>query len=136
MTSKRTGTVLVVDDHSNWRDLLSTLLENDGHRVVTACSTEEAKSQLRNGKFDVAVLDMRLVDDVFDVGGMLLLQEAKRLHPSMKAIILTGFPDVEQRAKAIKFYGADGYYEKAPDGRPFDIDEFSRLVFELLGDCQ
>lgn len=134
MTNKRTGTILVVDDHSNWRDLLSTLLESDGHRIITASNVEEARVQLRDNDFDIAVLDMRLVDDVFDVGGMLLLREAKRLRPSMKAIILTGFPDPEQCTKAIEFYGADGYYEKAPDGRPFDIDQFSKMIIELLRD--
>jgi len=132
MASKRLGTILVVDDHYNWCQLLREILEYDGHQVATARCSEEARALLSASRFDVAVLDMRLVADVFDVGGMILLQEIKNLYPSMKAIILTGFPDPDQRAKAIEFYGADGYYEKAPDGKPFDIDQFSDLINRLL----
>ena len=76
---------------------------------------------------------MRLVDDLaYNIQGMGLLQEAKKLQPAAKAVILTGYPDSAQRDKALNFYKADGYFEKAPEGEPLDIDQFSRIVFSLL----
>jgi hypothetical protein len=50
----------------------------------------------------------------------------------IKAIILTGYPDSEQKNKAIECYHAEGYLEKVPDGTPLDIDKFSQLIFGLL----
>jgi DNA-binding NtrC family response regulator len=135
MATKRTGVILVVDDHEDWCQLLSTVLTLDGHQVVTAGTFDEAKEVLKNSCFDIAVFDMRLmVDGVFGAQGMMLVVEAKKLHPSMKAIILTGFPDESQRAKALDFYHADRYLEKAPGGQTFDIDAFSQLIFDLLAE--
>ncbi len=135
MVAKRSGIILVVDDHKNWRELLATILETDGHQVRVAGNFQEAQALLKAHDFEIAIFDMRLMDSVYDVQGMLLLKEAKRLHPSIKAIILTGYPDTTQRAKALDFYGAVHYLEKAPDGQPsFDIDVFSQLMFDLLGE--
>ena len=132
MGSKRTISILVVDDLESWRDLLSAILEGDGHQVVTASTFQEAKTLLEIEQFDVVILDMRLVDDsVYNIQGMALLEEAKRLTPSTKAIILTGYPDPDHRAKALDFYKADGYFEKAPNGQPLDIEKFSQLILDL-----
>lgn len=135
MITKRNDNVLVVDDLEGWRDLLAAILESDGYQVVTASTFEEARSLLEVKRFDIAILDMRLVDtSVHNIQGMDLLKEAKRLNPAIKAIILTGYPDPNQKAKALDFYGADGYLEKAPEGQPFDVDNFSEAVSDLLQD--
>ena len=127
------GTIFVVDDHQTWRKLLVEILQDDGHNVKTATTFQEAISLLDSDNFDIAIIDMRLVDaSEFNIEGMKVLKEAKRLHPSIKAIILTGYPTPEQKTKAIEYYHADHYLEKAPEGKPFDIDKFSRLIFELL----
>ena len=133
MAKKKCGRILVVDDHRNWRDLLTALLEGDGHEVVTASTFHEGLGLLRAESFDAAILDMRLVDSsVYNIQGMALLGEAKRLQPLIRAVILTGYPDADQRIRALEFYGADYYIEKAPEGVPFEVDSFSRLIFELL----
>jgi DNA-binding NtrC family response regulator len=132
MSIQQSSSILVVDDHENWRELLVAILEADGHQVVTAKNSDEAQALLESNCFDAAILDMRLTDSLFDIQGMHLVKEAKRLHPSIKAIILTGFPDEEQRVKALTFYGADGYFEKVPGGRPFRTDEFSQLISHML----
>jgi len=129
------GNILVVDDHPNWTELLSIILTDDGHKATKAANFQEAVDLLKCNPFDIAILDMRLVDaSSYNIQGMEVLKEAKKLQPSIKAIILTGYPDPKQREKAMDFYKADGYYEKAPDGKPFDIDVFSREIFKLLNE--
>jgi two-component system NtrC family response regulator len=133
MAGKKRGHILVVDDHRNWRELLAALLESDGHEVMTAGSFQEGLRLLKAERFDAAILDMRLVDSsVYNIQGMALLREAKRLQPSIKAVILTGYPDPDQETRALHFYGADYYIQKAPEGQPFAVDSFSRLISELL----
>lgn len=130
---KQSSSVLVVDDQESWRDLLVAIFEESGCEVMAASTFEEGKTLLREKSFDLAILDMRLVDvSPYNVQGMALLRDAKRLHPVMKAIILTGYPDPDQRVRAIDFFGADGYFEKVPDGQPLDVDTFSQLVSSLL----
>jgi DNA-binding NtrC family response regulator len=128
-----TCNILLVDDLPSWRDLLSTILEKDGYNVKTANDFQEAKGLLQMEKFDIAIFDMRLIDHAeHNIQGMALVREAKTLQPSIKAIILTGYPDPKQKARALNFYGADGYYEKAPEGEFFDIETFSELIENLL----
>jgi len=132
---KMKGNILVVDDHPNWPELLSIILTDDGHKVTKAANFQEAVDLLKCNPFDIAILDMRLVDaSSYNIQGMEVLKEAKKIRPSIKAIILTGYPDQKQREKALNFYKADGYYEKAPDGKPFDIDVFSKEIFRLLNE--
>jgi len=127
--------ILVVDDQSNWRELLSVILTDDGYNVTIATDFQEAVDLLKCNPFDIAILDMRLVDaSSYNIQGMEVLREAKKHQPSIKAIILTGYPDIKQREKAVNFYKADGYYEKAPDGKPFDIEVFSKEIFRLYNE--
>jgi len=133
--------ILVVDDYPNWRDLLQHVLEGEGYVVQVAVSHLEAITKLEKEKFDVVILDMRLVDaETYNVQGMDLLKRLKKKAPNTGAVILTGYPDLSQKEKAIGQYGADAYLSKSPEGKDnsgidnFDIDAFSDLVASLTQD--
>jgi CheY-like chemotaxis protein len=127
------GNILVVDDYENWRSFVKSVLEDDGHHVVTAASHSEAEEKLSIGVFDVVVLDMRLVDDEkYNVQGMALLKMIKAQKPTTGAVILTGYPDPLHEQRALTSYGADAYLHKVPDNTEFDIEDFSRLVSKLV----
>jgi two-component system response regulator (stage 0 sporulation protein F) len=131
--NKLKGKILVVDDQQGWRELLEDILSEDGYEVVTASNFKEAIDLLKRKHFDLATIDMRLVDpSPYNIDGMRVLKETKTQKPLIKAIILTGYPDEAQKDKALNFYGADGYYEKAPDGKPFDIVEFKQIISNFL----
>ena len=136
MKTARKGRVLVVDDYENWRFLLKSLLEGDGHIVLTAPSHHEAEEALSTNAFDVVVLDMRLVDDEkYNVQGLDLLRQIKTQASFTGAVILTGYPDSAHRERALNLYGADAYLSKAPDDEDigdFDIEGFSSLIAELI----
>ncbi len=127
------GKILVIDDQIGWRELLEDILSEDGYEIKTGTNLQEAIELLKTKTFDLATIDMRLVDaSPYNIDGMRVLKEAKKQQSAIKAIILTGYSDEKQRDKALNFYGADHYCEKAPDGKPFDIDEFKQLIFNLL----
>lgn len=52
--------ILVVEDESEIRELLSLLLLRQGHRVQQCASALEALDQLRKNKFDLIILDWML----------------------------------------------------------------------------
>jgi two-component system response regulator (stage 0 sporulation protein F) len=126
------GTILVVDDYLSWRELLEAALKLDGHRVKCAENLEAAQSYLAEFLFDLAIFDMRLGDREYGVQGLTLVSLAKSLQPKIKTIILTGFPDTQQKDKALKTYHADLYVEKVQDGQPLDIDYLSFQILQLL----
>lgn len=100
MTEKN-NRILVVDDLSDWRTTLSGLLTDVGYEVQTAESFDKAMEQLDKNSFDLAILDLRLVDsDVENEGGLKLAEEIKKSWARTRIIIITayGTPDRMRRA--------------------------------------
>jgi signal transduction histidine kinase len=56
------GTLLVVDDESTNRDVLSRRLRRQGHTVVTANSGADALAVMRERPFDLVLLDIMMPD--------------------------------------------------------------------------
>jgi len=52
--------ILVVDDEAEVRDVLTELLELDGHRVEAVGTGEEALARLRQRRYDVILTDIRM----------------------------------------------------------------------------
>jgi DNA-binding response OmpR family regulator len=70
--------ILIVDDESNIRLMLRTLLESDGHTVSEAANGKEALSAVRREDFDLMILDLNMpVLDGMGVLGQLKESEAE-----------------------------------------------------------
>jgi DNA-binding NtrC family response regulator len=77
------GKVLIVDDYSDWRNMLSGLIEREGHLVVSV-STE-------NKDLDLVILDIRLVEtEENNEDGMRLLAEIRKRLSFTRVIMVTG----------------------------------------------
>jgi diguanylate cyclase (GGDEF)-like protein len=50
--------VLVVDDHSGSREVITRVLESSGYRVAAACDGEEALAKLAAERFDLVLVDL------------------------------------------------------------------------------
>ena len=124
------GSILVVDDQPNWRLALSALLKSEGFAVTQARNFEDAKAILVSSVFDVAVLDVRLVDeDIFNVEGLELLGFVRANSPATRVIILTGYPEGIKRELE-----ADAFILKVPKGSTFDSVGFTNLIREFIKD--
>jgi len=105
------STVLVVDDEPVVLDICARLLERDADLIVTlAASAEEALPLLEEQRFDVLVTDKNLPG----MGGVELIAEARRLQPSLEAVMITGYASSESVVAAFAA-GASDYILK-----PFD----------------
>jgi DNA-binding NtrC family response regulator len=116
--------ILVVDDESGVRDMLSDLLNDAGYAVETAENGKQAIKACEKSPFDVALIDIELPD----IKGTELLNRMKKLQPKMIKIIITGHPTLESAMKAVN-ERADGYVLK-----PFEPKDLLRKIGELLNE--
>ncbi len=124
------GNVLIVDDYSDWRDMLSGLIQREGHWVEVAGSREEALVHLdENRDPDLVILDIRLVEtEENNEDGMRLLAVIRERLPFTRVIMVTGYGTMETQRRAFKEYQAFDFFRKAQ----FDSDEFRRSVREAV----
>lgn len=114
---------LVVDDEPEVCNFFSYLLKKKGHRVVAAYSGSQAVDLLKQNRFNVALVDLKLPD----LNGLQVLREIKKVQPACEVIIITGYSTVKSAVEAIQS-GAFDYVEK-----PFgDITEMENLLERAL----
>lgn len=113
-----TGSILLVDDDRGIRDTLSMVLKGYGHKVTCAASAGEALEILKREDFDILLVDVRLPDE----DGIQLLHKVPARLPLPKAIVITGYPTLENAVGAAN-EGAVGYLFK-----PFEV----RLLLEKI----
>lgn len=93
--------ILIADNDSVFLKSRAELLEENGYRVVQASSPREAERIMKEGRVDLAILDIRLVDDKDekDVSGLKLAAEIARFLPK---VIMTNYPNSQNTAVALK----------------------------------
>ena len=109
--------VLLVEDHTDTRTVLGTLLNRCGCQTVTAKNLQEARARLQEMKFNFLISDLNLPDG----DGLTLVTEAKRLQP-LKAIALTGRASESERKDGLEA-GFDYYLTK-----PIDFHELRKAL--------
>ena len=100
--------ILVIDDIKEQRELAAKMLGKLNYRVKTVSSGEEAVEYLRTAEADLIVLDM-IMDPGMD--GLDTYKAILEIHPSQKAIIVSGFSESE-RVKEAQNRGAGPYLKK------------------------
>lgn len=89
--------ILVVDDENVIRALFKDTLENLGHRVITAKTGNEGLELVKQNDFDLVFLDLKLPG----IDGAELFKQIKAIKPSLRVIIITGYPESEIMARAL-----------------------------------
>jgi len=116
--AERRGRILVVDDEFSVRDSLSLWFRKDGFDVESAGNGNEALEVFEAGRFDVAVVDVKMPG----MDGVQLQEHLARLDPDLPVIMITAFASVDTAVRTLKL-GAFDYVTK-----PVDPDELSHLV--------
>ena len=114
--------IIVVDDDESIRKTLSAILEDEGYLVDTAESGKEAILKTNANFYNLALIDVRLLD----MEGTELLIRIKDTVPRMRKIIITGYPTVHNAIDAVN-RNADAYLLK-----PFDVGKVLFVIREQL----
>lgn len=114
---------LVIDDEQIILDSVGTLLRDEGFDVDVTLSARKGLDWAIERRYDIILSDIRMPD----IGGMRVLRDVKRIHPSLPVIIITGYATVRSAIQAMKL-GAAEYIEK-----PFEPEELIESVSRALG---
>ena len=116
--SQSNGKVLIVDDESAIRRALDNTLHGMGFDVDDASSGEAALDLVREGEYDVVVMDINMPG----MGGIRACREIRKRLPRLGIIMLTVRDREEDKVTALDA-GADDYITK-----PFNIRELAARI--------
>jgi two-component system response regulator AtoC len=119
---RRRPQILIVDDESIVRESLRDWLVAVGYDVFTAASGEEALPIIKDKKVTIMVTDLVMPG----MDGIELMKEAKKIVPSMAAVIITAHATIQSAIDAIR-EGAYDYVEK-----PFCPEKVEHLIHNLV----
>ncbi len=99
--------VLIVDDEPDIRQTLGGILEDEGYRVHSVSTGEQALESVRNDRPDLVILDIWMPG----LDGLETLSKLKELFPDLQVIMISGHGSIETAVKATKL-GAYDFIEK------------------------
>ncbi|HXX47489.1 MAG TPA: response regulator [Myxococcota bacterium] len=111
--------VLVVDDDEDICLYLREFLTREGFRVATVSKAADALVEIRQGRHQIVLLDVRLPG----VDGLELLRQIRAIDSDICVIVMTGYPSVQSAVDSMKAAAFD-YLQK-----PFDLQDL-RVVLE------
>lgn len=111
--------VLVVDDETEWQDIVKELMADEEYSCFTANSYDSALAQIRQDSFNVIYLDMMLHEfdrSVREGSGWRLLNYLVEQHPRTKIVILSGRATAGDAVRLMRDYPIAAFIDKSePD---------------------
>ncbi|MBU1052476.1 MAG: sigma-54 dependent transcriptional regulator [Proteobacteria bacterium] len=114
--------LLIVDDELIMRESLAGWLQRDGHEVQTAESGEEALDKIKDTRFDILLVDIKMEG----ISGLEVLKAVKESDPDVSVVMITAYGSIQTAIEAMK-KGAYDYLLK-----PFDPHELGVLIEKIL----
>ena len=105
--------IMIVDDDLPFRERLSRSMEKKGFTVEAFSNYKDSMFRINETTFDFAIVDMRLNDG----SGLELIKRIKKIAPTTRSLLLTGYGNIATAVAAIKS-GAIDYLPK-----PAEIDQ-------------
>ena len=116
--------ILVVDDESSIRDLLTKTLALAEYDVDTASDGRSAIERLRLYPYDLLIADLKMPG----IDGLSVIREAKRLKSGLPVIIITGYSTETAAIEAVNL-GVSGYLTK-----PFRVPQVLAAAAKAIGE--
>jgi DNA-binding response OmpR family regulator len=116
--------VLVVDDESSMRDLLSKTLALAEYDVDTAPDGRSALERLRLYPYDLLIADLKMPG----IDGLHVIREARRMKAALPVIIITGYSTESAAIEAVNL-GVSAYLTK-----PFRLPQVLAAAARAMGE--
>ena len=112
--------VLVIDDNSDIRQLISGILKDQGLMVREAANFDQALLEINKKLPDVAIIDVKL--DKGDNDGIELLDHLKKIDDDVPVIMISGHANVQMAVDSLKL-GAFEFIQK-----PFSSERLLNFI--------
>ncbi len=113
--------ILIIDDELIMRESLAGWLERDGHVVETAASGEEGLQKLKDSRFEILLVDIKMEG----MSGLDVLTKVKESDPDVAVVMITAYGSISTAIEAMK-NGAVDYLLK-----PFDPNALGVLIDKI-----
>ena len=110
--------VLVIDDDEDICLYLQEFLNREGYRVSTYSKPLEALPEIKQGRHQIILLDVRMPD----MDGVAMLREIRAVDSDVCVIVMTAYPSVESAVDTMKADAFD-YLRK-----PFELDQLRAVL--------
>ena len=118
MIARRPNRLLIVDNEPEVLEILEEVLAGEGVEVVVEQRPSRALERLREGAFTALITDLNMPE----VHGLRLLEQALEAQPTLRTMVLTGYPSADSAARC-RALGVVDYVRK-----PFDFEELRASV--------
>jgi DNA-binding NtrC family response regulator len=122
MDMRDKATLMLAEDDAVQRRMLAGFLRKVGYDVEEAGSAAEASEKARDHRIDLLITDLRLGGP----DGISLLEDLRRVHPDLQAIVVTAYGTVEDAVRSMRA----GAYDFL--GKPVDLARLEALVAKAL----
>ena len=122
MGTEAKARILVVDDEDDLRMLLEHVVTSAGYTVTTAEDGQDAITKIQKDTYDLALLDIQMPN----ASGIDVLKFIRTNAPATKAIMLTGYADLNYAMEARQF-GAKDFISK-----PYKLEDIIRTIENVL----
>lgn len=122
MKSDSSSRILVVDDEPQVRNLIASILRNDGYGVETAESGEQACAILDPDDYDLVFTDLQMPRG----SGLDVLRHMQKKNLKALGIVVTGYGSFDSAIEALRM-GAFDYLTK-----PIHLDEIRQLTRKAI----
>ena len=117
------GSILVVDDRKEQRDIAKRVLITLGYYVESVERGKDAVEYVKRKDVDLILLDMILEDDM---DGLDTYKEIIKIKPLQKTVIVSGFSE-SNRVKEAEELGVNGFIQK-----PYKINDIGMIIQTVL----
>jgi DNA-binding NtrC family response regulator len=116
------GTILVVDDDPDIREVLRDRLDSLGYEVLTASNGKDALESMNKQSPQMVLLDIEMPE----MNGLEVLKEARSRQMDLTVVMITAYGTIERAVQAMK----EGAYDFIP--KPFEPDHIELVVRKAL----
>ena len=110
--------ILLIDDETEFLEIMSERMQNRGMNVTTVASAKDALKKVQDENYDAIIVDLMMPE----MDGLETLKALKKINPEVQIIMLTGHATVEKGIEAMKL-GAMDLLEK-----PADLNSLSEKI--------
>jgi DNA-binding response OmpR family regulator len=110
MTGQNTCLILLVDDDKSWQNINRIVLKKHGYQIDSASTKAEAMDKIAKNNYEIAVVDLRLIDDdQSNFEGIEIIKELRNKDSQTSILVKSGYlsAQVENELKALGINKSD-----------------------------